>query len=345
MAAADTLVGSGLNVVVLEARDRVGGRLHTLPVAGVGLDVGATWFWPNESRVLALTAELGLATHTQHLAGDAIYHAPEGAERMDGNPIDVPAGRFVAGAQALADAVARGLPDGVTRLAHPVTHVRSTADGVEVRTPQGSFSARQLILAVPPALVVSAIEFTPDLPGALARLASVTPVWMGAITKVVARYAEPFWRYQGLAGAAISHVGPMREVHDMSGPDGTPAMLFGFVPPTGMGGATATPEEVLAQLVELFGPDAAHPDQLVIHDWRHEQYTSPPGVERLDANHVFGHPLFAAPTLGGRVHWASTETARASPGHIEGALAAAHRAAGDVIDAILGADAAGKEHQ
>ena len=53
---------------------------------------------------------------------------------------------------------------------------------------------------------------------------------MGGITKVVARYADAFWRRSGLSGSAISHVGPMREVHDMSGVDGVPGALFGFVP-------------------------------------------------------------------------------------------------------------------
>ena len=63
---------------------------------------------------------------------------------------------------------------------------------------------------------VATIEVTPVLPDAILALARVTPVWMGAMTKVVACYASPFWRDDGLAGAGFSHIGPARELHDMS---------------------------------------------------------------------------------------------------------------------------------
>jgi len=153
---------------------------------------------------------------------------------------------------------------------------------------------------------------------------------MGAIAKVVAVYDTAFWRADGLAGAAISHIGPMREIHDMSGPDGSPAALFGFAPGT-IDQPTATADACLAQLVELFGPRAAEPLELVVHDWRAEQWTSPPGVERLTAYQTFGHPLYAEAAMGGRLHWCSTETATQAPGHIEGALVAAERAATAIL--------------
>ncbi len=327
--AARALAASGLSCAVLEARERVGGRLLSVNA----LDLGATWFWPGESRVHRLVAELGVATHPQHLAGDAMYHSPRGAQRMDGNPMDVPSHRFVAGAESLAQAVARQLPEGVVRLGHPVSEIHASGPRIEARTPRGSFVGRHLVLALPPALAVARIAFQPELPEPLTRLAAVTPVWMGAITKVVARYAKPFWWRAGLAGSAISHHGPMREIHDMSGPDGDPAALFGFAPATAMGQPTVGEDEILGQLVEIFGRRAAEPAELWIHDWRNELYTSPPGVESLADYQVYGHPSFAAAAWDGRLHWASTETATESPGHIEGALAAAERAAGAILRA------------
>lgn len=151
------------------------------------------------------------------------------------------------------------------------------------------------------------------------------------MTKVVAVYARPFWREVGLAGAAISHLGPMREVHDMSGADGSPAALFGFVPPTAIGCPTVREDEVVAQLVALFGPEAATPRAILVQDWRSEVFTSPPGVETRHAHELFGHSVFASAGLGGRLHWASTETAPAFAGHIEGALLAGELAAEAVL--------------
>jgi len=226
LAAARALLATGVEVAVLEARDRVGGRLLSLPTSGGILDVGATWFWPNEPRITALIAELGLATHAQHLAGDAMYHDSNGVQRLAGNPIDVPSGRLTAGAQELAHAVARTFPPDTIHLDHPVEQICLTEDRLTAHTPSRSFHADHLVLAIPPALAVSAIEFMPDLDEQMVAIARTTPVWMGAITKVVARFSSPFWRDGGLAGAAISHVGPMGEIHDTSGRDGSPAALF-----------------------------------------------------------------------------------------------------------------------
>ena len=128
-------------------------------------------------------------------------------------------------------------------------------------------------------------------------------------------------------------MGPLREVHDTSGKDGDPAALFGFAPPTQPGQPTVREDAVLRQLVEMFGAEAASPEELVICDWRHEPFTSPPGVEELQAYETFGHPCYQSPAFGGRLHWASTETSLAFPGHVEGALRAADRAARAVLAA------------
>ena len=328
LAAARSLVGHGRSVAVLESRERVGGRLHSPELrSGSGrIDLGATWFWAGETRVANLVAELGIHTHAQHLAGDALFHHPAGPQRIEGNPVDVPSSRFTDGAQSLAEAVAAGLPPSVVRLGTSVTAVIGTESGaLELQHPGGRLLAEHVVLALPPALAVSRIGFDPALPDQLAALAAVTPVWMGATTKVVAHYVEPFWRRQGLAGSAISHRGPLREIHDMSGPDGTPAALFGFIPGTSPP-SDASRDAILRQLTELFGPDSANPLELVVADWSDQPDTSPIGVDRLTAYQTFGHAGYQHPTGQGRIHWASTETSPVAPGHIEGALAGAERA-------------------
>ncbi|ANI38900.1 flavin monoamine oxidase family protein [Mycolicibacterium vaccae] len=59
LTAARELTRFGHDVVVVEGRDRVGGRSHTGTVAGVPVDLGATFVGPTQDAVLALADQLG----------------------------------------------------------------------------------------------------------------------------------------------------------------------------------------------------------------------------------------------------------------------------------------------
>lgn len=205
-------------------------------------------------------------------------------------------------------------------------------DGVTVHAASGAVAADHVVLAVPPALAVDSIAFTPDLPARVRFLAEGTAVWMGAVVKAVAVYDRAFWRDVGLAGAAVSHVGPFRELHDHSGPHARPAAIFGFADAAQL--ACGDSEQVAAaftgQLTRLFGPQAAAPLQVHAVDWSRERYTTPAAPSPRASTGTYSHPQLQEPALG-RLHWASTETAPAYAGHIEGALLAGALAADRII--------------
>jgi monoamine oxidase len=69
LAAAEALQGRGQRVVVLEARDRVGGRTAAGMVGGTAVDFGAQWVGPTQDLVLAALARHGLATFPTFHAG------------------------------------------------------------------------------------------------------------------------------------------------------------------------------------------------------------------------------------------------------------------------------------
>lgn len=325
LAAAGVLRAAGLDAVCLEARDRIGGRLLSAPDRA--LDLGATWFWDGEERVRAVVTRGGVEVFGQHLAGDTLLQEASGVRRLSGNLVDAPSYRFAAGARGVADVLAVGAD---VRLGTPVSAVRPDGGGgLVVRTPAGELRAGHVVLAVPPALAVERVDFGGALPAGLVRLARATPVWMGAVAKVVVRYPAAFWRADGLAGAAVSRIGPLQEVHDMSGPGGSPAALFGFAHARAV--RPGFEEAVTAQLAALFGPAAARPDALYVQDWSAEHWTSPSGVHALTDRALFGHALYRRPALDGRLHWASTETAADHAGHIEGALSAGERAARAIL--------------
>ncbi len=74
MIAARTLLAAGLIPLVLEADDRVGGRILTeeaLP--GLPVELGAQWIGDTHHRMFALAAELGVETFPQYDAGETSY--------------------------------------------------------------------------------------------------------------------------------------------------------------------------------------------------------------------------------------------------------------------------------
>jgi len=70
LVAARGLVAAGARPLVLEARDRVGGRLLNEPIGeGKVVEVGGQWIGPTQRRIAALAAELGVATFPTHDEG------------------------------------------------------------------------------------------------------------------------------------------------------------------------------------------------------------------------------------------------------------------------------------
>ncbi|WP_433579267.1 flavin monoamine oxidase family protein [Nocardia brasiliensis] len=70
LVAARDLMRGGHEVLVLEARERVGGRVLNAELPGGSpIEVGGQWVGPTQHQVMALIGELGLRTYPTHTAG------------------------------------------------------------------------------------------------------------------------------------------------------------------------------------------------------------------------------------------------------------------------------------
>ena len=345
LACANLLHEAGQNVTVLEAAERVGGRIHSVVHPATGgyiADLGPTWVWPPYQPVAAeWLARLNVATFAQFEEGDAVLdvdlNAPvrrqplpgqHGIRRIDGGP------------QALIDALCRQLPDGLVRTGQPVTAVEA-GDGDVVLTgggpTPGTYRAKRVIVAAPLRRAAEAISWSPELnPAAMASMTE-TPTWMAAQAKAVVLYDHPFWRQKGLSGRVASQPGPLVEMHDHCAPDGSGAALFGFIgwpPAERQAHPEALREEITRQLVRCFGDEGGAFNTLNIEDWAANRFV----CSELDLTRPPTHPEMTpdnlrVPHYNGRLFFAVAETALRSPGLIEGAFAAAEFAVRSLIAA------------
>jgi monoamine oxidase len=73
--AARQLKRAGRSVAVLEARDRVGGRILNVPISRKKVaEIGGQWVGPTQDRVLKLIGQLGLETFPTYVEGENVYY-------------------------------------------------------------------------------------------------------------------------------------------------------------------------------------------------------------------------------------------------------------------------------
>jgi len=75
LTAARELTAAGRSVLVLEARDRVGGRVVNQGIGdGKVVEMGGQWAGPTQDRILALARELGITTFPTYDTGQKVLH-------------------------------------------------------------------------------------------------------------------------------------------------------------------------------------------------------------------------------------------------------------------------------
>lgn len=343
LVAAYLLERAGRDVILIEARKRIGGRVlgWSTGLAAHRFDLGPAWVWPQANpRLAAWLSGLGLTLFEQYEQGAGLVELPSQAVRRHstGFAQQPPSMRVVGGMACLIDALHAGL--GRTNLLLD-TRVRALKAGpagpggtVGIEFERGAqvetLQASSVILALPPRLLASALRWSPSLPSEVLERWAATPTWMAGHAKLLAVYQTPFWRAAGLSGSAVSQAGPLAEIHDASDAEGQQAALFGFVGVPAMQrrriGQPALIEAALAQLARLFGPAALQPLAVHVQDWADEVETA----THPDMQPATAHPAPIATALPApwhaRVHLAGSEFAPDFPGYLEGAVLAAERA-------------------
>ena len=335
----------GLRVTVLEARQRLGGRILTSrpSVGAAPIEMGATWLGRKHTHLTALLAELGLGTAPQPSGPYAYYEPAAGTppQLVQLPPDPDPSHVIAATSSALTEALATRLSPDALRLGHAVTSL--TLDGEEVVVAGEAFSLRatHVVSTLPPNLFATSVTCTPVLPEALGAVAKTCHTWMGESIKVGLAYREGFWRKpqngRPAADTLFSNVGPLIEGYDHSHAVAGAYALKGFVrPELAALSREARRAGVIEQLARVYGEVARTPLRYEECVWRAEAYTYAPyeggGVVPHQHN---GHPALREALWGGRLRFGGSETAAAYPGYMDGAVEAAGRCAGELLRPAL----------
>lgn len=219
LSAADALTRAGIAVEVLEARERIGGRLWTADLNGTPLDLGASWIHGIEDNPLVDLADtqglkrvetgfdgVALGKSGRPLSDDDIPDwleqvveiqnefgtAPENLNQRaylldqdyDGDDVIFPAGY-----SAILDGL---LGDYEVQLDAPVHSVDYSSTSVTLNSQRGKTTYDAVIVTLPlGALKAGTVAFMPNLPDRKQR--SIERLGMGVLDKLYLRFDQVFW--------------------------------------------------------------------------------------------------------------------------------------------------------
>lgn len=331
---------SGYSSTILEARNRIGGRIHTLRKKGEApVELGATWFGNQHERLTELMQELGVERAKQHI-GDHVFY--EMNSMSPPQLVNLPPGsddtyRLKNGTDSLINALAEKL-DGVSmvKTGTAVKRISNSSDKITLFTSSGEAETDIVISTLPPELFLDTISVEPDLQEEFRQIASTTQTWMADSIKVGLTYSEPFWRAPASSGTIMSNVGPVTEMYDHSSFEKKAYALKGF-----MAGAyhSVTPDRrreiVIEQLQKFYGNRAAHPLSYIEKVWRDDPYTFSEYSENVFPHQHNGHEIYQRSHFEGRLWFAGAETSAISPGYMDGAVRSAYRTTREILKSPL----------
>jgi monoamine oxidase len=316
----------GKEFVLVEARNRVGGRIWTKSATnGARLEMGATWFGRQHTTLRALISELGLETFEQKLGARAVYEpiSTSPPQVVSLPPNDQPSYRFVRGTESIIHALAKDLETNI-QLEQVIDKVELTEDSIKAYSTAYIYNAKKIVSTLPPALLIDTVKFIPELPEDVQSVAKATHTWMGESIKVSLAYKDPFWDKDNMSGTIFSSVGPIPEMYDHSNLKHNRHALMGFFNGTYF---SLTKEErlelVMNQLQKYYGNQVR--DYLSYEEqvWRNDPYTFAPYKEHVLPHQNNGNIAYQRDYLDDRFIIAGTETSEAFGGYMEGAIRSA----------------------
>ncbi|GLA23982.1 monoamine oxidase [Aspergillus phoenicis ATCC 13157] len=329
------------------------------------IDVQAPWDHPNASIWDTMTLETFLASQltlsdarfllntfvTGILATEAnepsllymlAYIAASGNETEVGTLdrlIDVVGGaqesRIVGGTQLIALRLADRLGAENIHLRSPVQRVQHNNGRYMVISNGTRISAKRVVVAMSPPMAAR-ISYDPPLPPARDQLTQ--RMGMGSIGKAIAIYPTPWWREQGWNAQALADTGILRITFDNTPADASFGAIMGFIVGDEMRrvdkmNETEIEAAVIDSFVGMFGPQAAHPDRVIVQRWDWEEYSRGGPVAYAPPSVLTDYGVQIRESVDG-IYFAGTEASFYWTGYMDGAVRSGERVAAEVLRSL-----------
>lgn len=323
-----------ISVTIVEARERVGGRIHTKYSDTLApQEMGATWLGRKHTALVNLLKELNIGVFKQELGTTAIYEAISTSppQLVSLPPNNEPSYRIQNGTSTLINALVNKLDTDQIYLNETIQRIDNESFGVSLKSGDHHFKASKVVSTLPPNLFLNTITVSPSLPDSVVNVGKQTHTWMGESIKISLTYKTPFWRTNS-SGTIVSNVGPIPEMYDHSNYENNRFALKGFLNGTYF---SLTKSErlglIMTQLEKYYGSAAQHFLTYEETVWRKEQFTFSDYESHILPHQNNGHSIFRQAFLDRKLWLAGAETAMQFPGYMDGAV----RSAMFVVEELL----------
>ena len=324
----------GIPFKILEARNRVGGRINTISSTNeTPLEMGATWFTNQHKYVIALLEELEINYFEQHM-DSTVYFEPSNTSPIQSIPFpnQPPSYRIVNGTSTLINTLLQKLDENDILLNQTVTNLDFYEDSVQVVTNQ-IFKGDRVVLAIPPKLWSNNIIFEPSLPQEIINIAKKTHTWMEDSIKIALSYNSPFWEQEKTPSTLYSNVGPITELYDHCNYERSKYALCGFIN-SSFKKLTYSErrKSVINQLKNAFGEIA---EEFIDYEeciWSKEKNTFEVSEILLHPHQNNGNSIYSSTFFDNKLFISSAESATESSGYMDGAIYSGNMIAEKLIE-------------
>lgn len=323
------LKSENISVKIIEAQERLGGRIHTIyGNAETPMELGATWFNMQHSSLLNLLKQLKLDYFFQYSDGISLYETEESIspQKYRIPSYTPPTLRVKGGTTQLIEALRQLVGDENIIRQSAIIQIIDEGDYITLIDNLGTrYHSQRVVISIPPKLLIHTVQFTPALTPSIMQMMAATQTWMSGAAKFAVEYSSPFWREKGYSGTVYSYWDMASEIYDHSNYENSKFALMGFLNPSAIEYDFAERKsKLIQQLTRYFGEESQN--YLSYNDkiWN-DKFISTPDETFQPFHREIKHSLSEESYMNDKLFFMGTETSHIHNGYLEGAVYASNK--------------------